>query len=123
MIPGLEGGFSMRSSCKALVLILALAACGEGSSFDKGFKKSYREKGIAACTEQARSHAPSPAAAAQVDFEGLCTCAIDKTMEGKSATDLMGPPDANSEREAISYCIGRMAKPAGGAGKAAPPGA
>ena len=99
----------MRTGFCIFAISLLLAGCGEGSSFDSGFKKSYRDKGIKSCVEQARMR--SPMGAANVDIEGLCTCAIDKVMEGKSATDLMGAPDEKLAREAISSCSARILKP------------
>jgi hypothetical protein len=99
----------MRTPFYTLILSIALAGCGEGSSFDTSFKKSFREKGIKGCVEQARMR--SPMGAANVDIQGLCTCTIDKVMEGKSASDLMGPPDEKSAREAISSCSARLLRP------------
>ena len=105
----------MRAGFVFLAFLLLLAGCGEGSSFDTSFKKSYREKGVKGCVEQARRRAPS--GAANVDIEGLCACTIDSLMEGKSATDLMGPPDEKQANEAIAACAARIVRP-GGANKA-----
>lgn len=104
----------MRAGFVFLAVSLLLAGCGEGSSFDTSFKKSYRDKGIKGCVEQARLRAP--AGAANVDIEGLCACTIDSMMEGKSATDLMGPPDEKKTNEAIATCAARVLRP-GGANK------
>ena len=97
----------MRISHIALVLALALAGCGEGSSFDTGFKKAYREKGIAACVEATRRQ--SPLGAASIDVEGLCACTVDKVMEGKSANDLMSP-DEKAEKAAVEQCLAKVMK-------------
>ncbi len=102
----------MRTTFILLAASLALASCGEGSSFDKSFKKSYRDKGIQGCVQQARQR--SPMGAANVDIEGLCACTIDKVMEGKSATDLMGPPDQREAVEAIASCTKKMGIPTPG---------
>ena len=97
----------MRASVIALLLAPALAGCGEGSSFDEGFRKAYREKGIAACVEAARRQ--SPLGAASIDVEGLCTCTVDKVMEGKSASDLMNP-DEKAEKAAVEQCLAKVTK-------------
>jgi hypothetical protein len=102
----------MRTSSVILAASLILAGCGEGSSFDTSFKKSYREKGIKSCVEQARRR--SPIGAANVALEGLCACTIDKVMEGKTATDLMGAPDESKAREAIASCTARIGKTVSG---------
>ena len=102
----------MRFFYPGLILSLALVGCGEGSSFDTSFKKSFREKGIKGCVEQARRR--SPIGAANVDVEGLCACTIDAMMEGKSATDLMGPPDEKKANEAIATCTARVVRPGSG---------
>lgn len=97
----------MRAIHIALLMLPALAGCGEGSSFDKGFKKSYREKAIPACVEATRRQ--SPMGAARIDVEALCTCTVDKVMEGKSAQDLMSP-DEKAEKAAIEHCLAKTAK-------------
>jgi hypothetical protein len=99
----------MRTGLCIFAISLVLAGCGEGSSFDTSFKKSYRDKGIKSCVEQARRR--SPIGAANVDIEGLCACSIDKVMEGKSATDLMGAPDEKQAEAAIASCTARILKP------------
>ncbi len=99
----------MRTGVIIVGVSLILAGCGEGSNFDTSFKKSYREKGIKSCVEQARAR--SPMGAARVDVEGLCSCTIDKVMEGKSATELMGAPDERKASEAISQCARRFGIP------------
>ena len=97
----------MRAIHIALLLAPALAGCGEGSSFDKGFKKAYREKGIAACVEATRRQ--SPLGSASIDVEGLCACTVDKVMEGKSANDLMSP-DQKAEKAAIEQCLAKATR-------------
>lgn len=66
-------------------LALTLTACGDGSSFDKTFKSSYREKLITTCTTSAKGSIP---AGVNIDLDKICGCAADKIMEGKSAKDL-----------------------------------
>ena len=97
----------MRAPVIGIFAAAALAGCGEGSSFDQGFKKAYREKGIAACVEAARRQ--SPLGSASIDVEGLCTCTVDKVMEGKSANELMSP-DEKAEKAAIEQCLAKVKK-------------
>ena len=96
----------MRPVPAAILLTLLLAGCGEGSSFDEGFRKAYREKGIAACAEATRRQ--SPLGAASIDVEGLCACTVDRLMEGKSAKDLMSP-DEKAEKAAVEQCLAKVA--------------
>ena len=105
----------MRAKFIMLAVSLILAGCGEGSSFDTSFKKSFREKGIKGCVDQARLR--SPIGAANIDIEGLCACTIDKMMEGKSATDLMGAPDSNKAKEAAASCATRFGLPGASGGR------
>jgi hypothetical protein len=100
----------MRAAIIALLIVPALAGCGDGSSFDTGFKKSYREKGIKSCVEQARKQ--SPMGAASMDVEGLCTCTIDKVMEGKSATELMNPPEDKVWQDIAEQCLAQSRRAA-----------
>jgi hypothetical protein len=116
----LAEGDVVRTIFVFVTVSLALAGCGEGSSFDTSFKKSFREKGIKGCVEQARRR--SPIGAANIDIEGLCACTIDKVMEGKNATDLMGAPDEKKAGEAIASCTARFGRPGSGGSGAADKG-
>lgn len=92
----------MRTSTKiGLVFsaILALTACGEGSSFDESFKASFREKTIAACAVQAKDRVP---AGLDVDVTKVCGCVTDKIMEGKSATQLASAMPGAAEGMAMT---------------------
>ena len=100
----------MRALFIAALIAPALAGCGEGSSFDKGFKKAYRDKAIPACVEATRRQ--SPLGAASIDVEALCTCTVDKVMEGKSANDLMNP-DEKAQKSAIEQCLAKATAKAG----------
>jgi hypothetical protein len=102
----------MRTRFLVLAVSLVLAGCGEGSSFDTSFKKSYREKGIKGCVDQARMR--SPMGAANVDILGLCTCSIDAMMKGKSATELMGAPNEKEVIGAATSCARRYGAPGAG---------
>lgn len=90
----------------AVALLLPITACGEGSAFDNGFRESYRAKGIESCVGGARSAAG--AGGAGTDFQRLCECMIDELMEGKSARELMSPPDAQEEQRVADQCIAEV---------------
>jgi hypothetical protein len=85
--------------------LVLLAACGEGSAFDQGFKKSFREKYVENCTKSATSAAPAGQTA--IDFAKLCGCTADKVMEGRSATELANLSDADQQK-AASVCIAQL---------------
>jgi hypothetical protein len=101
--------------------LAALAACGEGSAFDNGFRTSYREKAVEGCVTGARSAAP---AGVSVDFQRVCACAVDRHMEGKSATELMRDDDQAAAQRATEQCLretmGQSAAPAGAGGGSKP---
>lgn len=80
----------------------ALAACGEGSAFDNGFRASYREKAVEGCVTGARASAPP---GVSVDFQRVCACAVDRHMEGKSATELMQGDDQAAAQRATEQCL------------------
>ena len=101
-------------------LLPALAACGEGSAFDQGFRNSFREKSVETCTAEARSQLAAAGAVlpAGMDAERICGCAVDRLMEGKSATELMREPDAQAQQAAVERCGAEL----GGGGGAKPAG-
>jgi hypothetical protein len=100
--------------------LCALAACGEGSAFDNSFRTSYREKAVESCTAGARAAIP---AGVQVDVQRVCTCAVERHMEGKSATELMGNDDQPAAQAATEQCLREeMARVGGGGGSGAKPG-
>ncbi len=83
---------------------ILLAACGSGSAFDNSFRESYREQAIEGCVQGSRT-APAPAG---VDFQRICECAVDRHMEGKTATELMSEDQAASRagaQEATMQCV------------------
>lgn len=92
-------------SMMPLLGLVLLAACGEGSSFDEGFKKSFREKYVENCSKSASSMAP--AGQTKIDFAKLCGCTADKVMEGRSATELASLSDADQQK-AASVCIAQL---------------
>ena len=95
-----------------LAALPALAACGEGSAFDNSFRSSYRERAVESCLSGIRAGAP---AGVQLDFRRVCTCAVDRHMEGKSATDLMGAEDTQATQRAAEQCVMEEARRVGGA--------
>ena len=79
-----------------------------------GFRTSYREKAIESCTAGARAAMP---AGVQVDVNRVCTCAVERHMEGKSATELMGNDDQQAAQAATERCLREeMARQPGGGG-------
>lgn len=101
----------------AVLLAPALAACGEGSSFDTEFKKNYREKMVTSCVSSAKGSMP---AGIDIDLEGICACTADKVMEGKSAKDLMThAPGSADDMAKLQQCVQKLA-PGMGMGAAGP---
>src|SRR5690554_3070656 len=85
-------------------VIVLLAACGPGSAFDNSFRESYREKAVEGCVEGSRRAPAAPG----VDFQRICECAVDRHMQGKSATDLMGEADDAAQsgaQETTLQCV------------------
>jgi hypothetical protein len=89
----------------------ALAACGEGSAFDNSFRTSYRERAVEGCLSGIRAGAP---AGVRLDFRRVCECAVDRHMEGKSATELMQADDATATQRAAEQCVMEEARRTGG---------
>lgn len=80
----------MRQILAAVPLVaFALAGCGQGSSFDKGFKDSYRAKFVANCESSARASmgANTPPQAMQI-VTRVCGCTVDHAMVNKNAGEL-----------------------------------
>ena len=91
----------------AVLLTPVLAACGEGSSFDTEFKKSYRDKMVTSCVSSAKGSIP---AGIKIDLEGICGCTADKVMEGKTAKDLMTQTPGGAEDMAkLQQCMKQFA--------------
>lgn len=94
-----------------LAALPVLAACGEGSAFDNGFRTSYRERAVESCLSGIRAGAP---AGVRLDFRRVCECAVDRHMEGKSATDLMGAENQQQTQAAAEQCVMEEARRVGG---------
>lgn len=102
-----------------LSAITLLPACGPGSAFDNSFRETYREKAVEGCVQGSRA----AAAPAGIDFQRICECAVDRHMEGKDATELMGEGDDVSRsgaQDATMQCIRELVPGAAGAMPAAP---
>ena len=98
--------------------LAALVACGEGSAFDNGFRTSYREKAVEGCTTGARGAVP---AGINLNLQRVCECAVDRHMQGKSATELMRDDDQQAAQAATRQCLTEeLARVQGGAGQQGP---
>ncbi len=93
----------MRSILIALPLA-SLAACGAA---EEAARTSFREASIQSCTSASRSAAPPQLAG--WNWSGICACATDRIMEGKSAADL-ARLDSNTpeQRAAIEHCVSQV---------------
>ncbi len=102
--------------------LAALAGCGEGSAFDNGFREAYVRKGVDTCVQAAQR---GGAAGTAIDFRQLCTCAIERHIEGRSAIELMTENEqeagSTAERQ-MEQCIEEAAR-RGDISPAAAPGA
>ena len=99
--------------------VAGLAACGEGSAFDNGFLTSYRQQAVEGCVNGARGAIP---AGVQVDVQRICSCAVDRHMEGKSASDLMGSDDQQAAQAATEQCLREEMGRSGAGGGSKPAG-
>lgn len=107
--------------------LAALAACGEGSAFDNSFREAYVRKGVDTCVEAAGRGGNAPPG---VDFRSLCTCMVERHIDGKSAIELMQETEAQAgpaaERE-MEQCVneatarGELPSANPGAGGSKPP--
>jgi len=100
------------------VLPVALAGCGQGSAFDEAFRNSFRESAVSSCVAASRA---TPAAPQGVDWQRLCSCSVDRMMEGKSAAELRRlQGDSPEQMEAVRQCATQMGIVPGGGAPAAP---
>jgi len=88
-----------------IIMALPLAACGKGSSFDEGFKKSFREKFVQNCSTAAAGAAP--AGTITIDFPRICGCTADRLMKDRSATQLVNIPEAD-QQTALKACVAEI---------------
>jgi hypothetical protein len=93
-------------------MIVSLAACGPGSAFDNGVRDQFKTTAVESCVTSSRG---SPAAA-QLDFNRLCNCAIERYMGGKTTDQLRNAdPQDPALRSATEQCMMEQLGAAGGA--------
>ena len=91
----------MRPILIALLLLAPLAACGAA---EEAARNSFRETSIQSCTSASRSAAPPQLAG--WNWSGICSCATDRIMEGKSVADLARiESNTPEQRAAIQHCV------------------
>jgi hypothetical protein len=96
---------------------VALAGCGQGSAFDEAFRNSFRESAVSSCVSASRA---TPNAPQGVDWQRLCSCSVDRLMQGKSSAELRRLQGNSSEQmEAVRQCAAEMGIVPGGAGPTA----
>jgi len=83
-------------------LVTLLAGCGEGSSFDSGFKDGFRNKFVSSCAISARSNAPP---GVTVDFDRICSCTADKVMANKSTSEIMSYQPGEDAKTMAVQCM------------------
>lgn len=83
-------------------MIASLAACGPGSAFDNSVRDQFKTTAVESCVSSSRG---SPVAA-QIDFNRLCNCAIDRYMGGKTTEQLRNAdPNDPALRSATEQCM------------------
>ncbi len=88
----------------SLVPLVALAACGS----EESVRATFRQASIDGCLAASRGQ-PTPPAMANFDWNRLCTCATDRIMEGKSATELAQlRPEGPGQTQAVEQCVREM---------------
>jgi hypothetical protein len=97
----------MNRAYPLALTVLLLAGCGSAgtggnsieSSFDKGFRTSFKEKFVEQCVAGAQKTSGTTK-----DFSALCGCVADKTMAGKSVAQLMSGPSEQETRNFATQC-------------------
>jgi hypothetical protein len=98
--------------------ILSLAACGPGSAYDNGVRNGFRESAVQGCLAASRNAPPS---GANVDWNRLCGCAIDRYMANRSTDQLRhADPHDPALREVSQQCLLEQLNAAAGGNDAAP---
>ena len=93
-------------------MIVSLAACGPGSAFDNGVREQFKTTAVESCVSSSRG---SPAAA-QLDFNRLCNCAIERYMASKTTDELRNAnPQDPALRSATEQCTMEQVNAAAGA--------
>jgi|GEM_PF-5460531 len=95
-----RGGIFLVAAC------LTITGCGRGGAVEQPVLAGIRAKAVERCEMTAGSSpAVSVLAARGVDIEGVCGCAVDHIMAGKSPMQLMSLTKSSPElREAVARC-------------------
>lgn len=75
------------------------------SSFDTGFRSSYRPKFVESCTAGAKQAATRAGNTAAIDFTTVCGCAADKLLATKSVAELMRGPSQADQVAVTQACL------------------
>lgn len=87
-----------------LLSLAALAACGS----EESARNTFRTASIEGCVSASEGQSVPPQLAG-FDWQRLCTCATDRIMEGKSASELAQlTPGGPGQTEAVQQCIAEM---------------
>ena len=90
----------------ALLIPLALTACGEGGAIDANLKSTLRQSLVASCTATAQGQIPE---GVSVDVSKVCDCATDKVIAERSVKDLVANPPTPSEALGkVKACISEI---------------
>lgn len=97
----------MTRAFPIVVIVLLLAGCGKSqpvdnssSSFDQGFRDSFRPKFIAECQAGAKQ-----ASRTAKDFSVVCGCVADKLLANKSVGELMTGPSPEDTKRYADECM------------------
>jgi len=89
------------------LMVLLLAGCDKGqpvgnssSSFDQGFRDSFRPKFIAQCQAGAKQTSGT-----DKDFSIVCGCVADKLLANKSVGELMTGPSKEDTKRYADDCM------------------
>jgi hypothetical protein len=100
---------------RALLSLLTVLLAGCGATEEEA-RHAVRDQAVMGCVASARQSAP--ASLAGYDWRGLCGCATDRLMAGRSAAELVRmEPGGPRQREAFARCA-RDLHPAGAIGAA-----
>jgi len=88
----------------SILPLVAVAACGS----EESARNTFRTASIEGCVSASRGSTVPPQMAG-FDWQRLCTCATDRIMEGKSASELAQlTPGGPGQTEAVQQCIVEM---------------
>lgn len=75
------------------------------SSFDAGFRSTYRPKFVESCVAGAKQAATRAGNTAAIDFTTVCGCAADKLLATKSVQELMRGPTQADQIAVTQACL------------------